>query len=181
METIFSLIRTASATHPAFLSLAIIFLPLFGVPVSPFFVLAGIAYGLKLGLLASAIGLTLNIILAYWIAARFLRTTIQKIVHRSGRALPEFPPCEYVRGTLLLRLTPGFPLSLQNYILGLARVPFKTYLLISLPAQYFFMIGYLVSGGALFEGKLGLIIVGVSLIIASLLLTKIVRNLYGKK
>jgi uncharacterized membrane protein YdjX (TVP38/TMEM64 family) len=35
----------------------------------------------------------------------------------------------------ILRVTPGVPLCIQNYLLGLAGVKFARYLLLSLPAQ----------------------------------------------
>lgn len=158
-------------TSPWVMVGAICFLPIVGVPASPLFIVAGYAYGVKIGLLVSAAGLTFNIILCYFIA-RFFRRAIKRLLNRRGHVVPEVPEAEFPRLVLLVRLMPGSPLILQNYLLGLARTPFRIYVIYSLIVQYPVMAAYLLSGGSLFEGKWGLLFAGVCLLVVMALLTR---------
>jgi uncharacterized membrane protein YdjX (TVP38/TMEM64 family) len=78
--------------------------------------------------------------------------------------------------TLLLRITPGVPLVIQNYTLGLLAVPFVPYLLISVPINGLFVTGFVLTGGAIFEGSLGAAIAGISLLIAASIALKMIRR-----
>jgi hypothetical protein len=60
--------------------------------------------------------------------------------------------------------------------LGLLAVPFVSYLLISVPINGLLIIGFVLTGGAIFEGSLGAAIVGVSILIAATLTIKIIRG-----
>jgi uncharacterized membrane protein YdjX (TVP38/TMEM64 family) len=78
--------------------------------------------------------------------------------------------------TLVFRITPGIPFFLQNYVLGLARVPFRTYFIVSLLAQTAWTFGFVISGGAIFEGNFGLAITGCCLLTVATLITQSVRK-----
>lgn len=176
-----ALIEWVAHLHPAVLLLAIAVLPCLGVPVSPMLVAGGLAYGIPIGLTIGFVGIALNDALAYLLAAFPMRRFIEGLLHNYGWKIPSIPKREETRVIIVFRITPGLPLPVQNYLLGLARVTFGKYLLLSLLAQSLPVIAFTVTGGSLFEGSWGLIILGVILIVAMTLIAKIAYGLYGSK
>ena len=62
---------------------------------------------------------------------------------------------------VMLRVTPGVPFPLQNYLLGLAGMPFAKYMLISVPLNAVMCSSLILFGDALMKGSVGIAIVGV--------------------
>jgi uncharacterized membrane protein YdjX (TVP38/TMEM64 family) len=168
----------AGVPPPVFV-LAVTFLPYVGVPTSALYIVAGGAYGHWPALGWSWLGLLLNMIVGYGIGS-WLRGPISRRLERRGYRLPEVPPNEHWRLILLIRILPGPPLVVQNLLLAVAGVPFLTYLLVSMPAQMLFVLGFVFSGDALFKGSTGLLITGVCLLVALTLLAHIAKTIYDK-
>ncbi len=139
---------------PFFLAMAI--LPMAGFPLSPFTLAAGPVFGPSMGVgnvVACAIlAVVVNVTLSYWIAAKALRPLATRLARWLGYSLPEVSTKSAWDVTLLVRIIPGPPFFLQSYLLGLARVPFMIYLVIStlVPAAY--MTGAIMAGDALMRG-----------------------------
>ena len=174
------LLHWLQGTHPAILLAALALLPLFGFPVSALLIIAGLTYGPLGGMIVSMLGLMLNNSFGYAIAAR-LRGPLQRWVEKKSVRVPVIPPNEYVKIVLLFRITPGLPLCFQNYLLGLARVPFATYFWASVPPQLVVVAGFVLTGGALFEGKWGMILLGVSLILVFGIVGRIIQGQVKQK
>jgi len=125
---------------PFFLAMAL--LPAGGFPLGVFTAMAGPVFGPVLGLPAvigcSLLAVTANAALSYWIAARALRPLVRRLLHRFGYRLPEVRPGTVWPLVVLTRIVPGPPFFLQSYLLGVARVPFGLYMLVStlVPAAY---------------------------------------------
>jgi uncharacterized membrane protein YdjX (TVP38/TMEM64 family) len=118
--------------------LMVVFLPLIGAPISAFYLFAGLNFPPFTALFLTASGLVLNMSLGYAIGRLLPRAPLLAML--SKRKLSGFleNPRHLIRLTILLRAVPGVPYWLQNYLLGLARVPFSTYLLLSWSIQCFF-------------------------------------------
>jgi uncharacterized membrane protein YdjX (TVP38/TMEM64 family) len=112
---------------PFFGSMAL--LPAIGLPITPFFVLAGATFGVGPGLLGSGAALGLNLALCYAIARSGLRSRLEAVLRRFEYELPDFEQAEKgaLRFTLFVKLTPGAPAFAKNYLLGLTGVPFWLY------------------------------------------------------
>lgn len=167
--------------NPVFLLPAMIVLPLFGFPVSLLLVLIGYKfgaypYGTVYALLVAGIGITLNDALAYWLARTFFRGPILRLLERKKIKVPVVPREQEIRVIALLRITPGTPLFMQNYLLGLANVDFKRYIWISVPIQMIHVTAVIVFGEAIFEGKIGTIIFAVFLLIALTIIFRMVHT-----
>lgn len=156
--------------------LALALLPLLGVPVVPLYLAAGAAHGLGGALAGVAVALVLNLTLSYGIALR-MRDPVSRLVARAGWRLPQVPEEKMPAFTVLVRLTPGAPLMLQNYMLGLLRVPFPLYLGVSLVAEMLIALGYIVTGESLYSGRWGFVWMGLGLIVFVLVLTRLVRGI----
>lgn len=125
---------------PFFCAMAI--LPGLGFPLSAFLAVAGPVFGPTLGVgvvVLGAVGaVSFNVAVFYWAAASGLRPVAQWLLRRLGYRLPEIPARAVWSAILLLRIVPGTPFFLQTLILGVARVPFGAYLLVSvlIPSAY---------------------------------------------
>ena len=151
------------------------------VPSSPLILAAGAFYGFWMGLLVIAAGMLITLSLSYWLALYALRNPIEKLLRWRGYALPEFPTSDTAHFVLLVRFTPGVPLVFINYLLGIARVSFKTYLIVSWPAIMLVSIPFILAGSSVYEGNLGLVVSGIFLIFFLILLSKYVFRFVKRK
>lgn len=164
-------------SHPIYLFAAIAILPGLGFPASPLLILAGAVWGSDLGSCFIAIAATaLNMTWTYAAAAGPARRLISRILGSRWDRWRDMDRRNLLKLTLLLRITPGVPLVIQNYTLGLLAVPFVSYLLISVPINGLFVTGFVLTGGAIFEGSLGAAIAGISLLIAASIALKMIRR-----
>jgi len=167
-------------TNPLVLLAAIAFLPLVGFPVSPLLVIFGLALGKEWGLFLGMLGIALNDSIGYCIAA-FFREPVKRWLEARNIKVPEIAVRDRVKIVILLRVTPGLPQAFQNYILGLAGVPFFTFLWASMIPQSVIVAGFVLTGGAIFEGKIGLILLGISLIIVFSIAGRIIQKQRKKR
>lgn len=169
LETFLEWLESA---HWAWLVAALILCPLVGFPISPFYILSGVKFGIMGGIFISLACLFVHLIIAYIISAWACRGLISYGMQRffPDASLPVIPQKDEVKWIIFLRIAPGLPLVVQNYTLGLARVSFLPYLLLSMTVQVVFAIAFIVFGHAVFSGAAGTAIMGVSAAIAILIL-----------
>jgi uncharacterized membrane protein YdjX (TVP38/TMEM64 family) len=171
--------RTYLEAHPLLLVLALATLPGIGFPMSPLLILFGIVMGPRFGMpLACVIGIAATSFCTIWTYAlatgplrHFLQTRLL-----SKWTLPELTERSALRLGLIIRITPGIPYPLQNVALGVMGLRFKTYLLASLPVQSLYTIGFIVTGGAIFEGKAGLALTGALVLVVIVLVSRMLRS-----
>jgi uncharacterized membrane protein YdjX (TVP38/TMEM64 family) len=160
-------------------------LPLAGVPMSPFALSAGPLFGARLGtpvvVLLGLAAITFNLSVTYWLARRWLRPLLSRVVQRLGYRLPEVERGDATDLIILLRVTPGPPFFVQNYLLGLAEVPFGRYLVISCAVQWSYNIAFILFGDALSQGRGKMAMVAIGLLAALVVGTHLVRKHLGQK
>ena len=149
-------IEVFRAAGPAPFFVAMALLPGIGFPLSAFLAVAGPVFGPTMGVpavvMCAIAAITINVALSYWVAARALHPLMERVVRRLGYRLPEIQPPAAWAAILVLRIVPGTPFCLQSFILGLARVPFGIYMLVStlVPAAY--VTAVIVLGDAIVRG-----------------------------
>jgi uncharacterized membrane protein YdjX (TVP38/TMEM64 family) len=161
--------------NPIALFAAIAILPSFAFPVSPLLILAGVVWGANLhscGLALAAV--LINITWSHLLAAGVGRTIIQKLLGKYWEAWSKKSTPADWRLTCILRITPGIPLCFQNYLLGLLGVRLRDSLLIAIPTTGLYVCGFVLTGGAIFEGQTGLLVLGISILIAASLTLKLI-------
>ena len=168
--------------HPVLLFLAIAILPGMGFPASPLLIAAGVAWGgglraCSLAISASAINMTWTYFLATGIGKPLLLRLFGKRLQKWES--PQGKNLYMITGAL--RLTPGIPFFLQNYALGIMGIPFLPYILISLPLNAIFVIGFVVSGGAILSGSIAHALAGLGLILLVTLLLRYLRSRYRSR
>jgi len=134
---------------PFFVALAL--LTLLGIPPTPFFLVAGAAYGVLPALLGTVAALSANLLLSYGIAATGLRTHLKKQLDRTRFSLPEELPGKGLRFSIMVRLLPAVPWFLKNYVLCLAGVPFPIYFVVSLISSLVYAAPLIILGESVFE------------------------------
>lgn len=159
---------------PFFLALAI--LPALGFPTTPFFLVAGAAFGLGAGIVGSIVSQALNLALCYWLATRYLHGFLERLIARTKYRIPQVRSENRVKVTLLIKITPGPPHFLKSYILGLAGIPFGVFFLISLPVSAGYGIGIIVLGDSLLDRDLSQGMVAVGVLAALIVGIRFTRN-----
>ena len=107
--------------HLIVLFIAIVVLPGIGFPMTPLYLVAGPAYGSSMGVVMSCVIIlcasTLNMIWTYFVAAGVLHKYVEKVLNYLNYGFPEVKGQEHVQMILIMRVTPGIPLVVQNYLL----------------------------------------------------------------
>jgi len=165
--------------NPWALLAAVATLPGIGFPISPLLFLFGVVLAPRYGMPAAcALGILAQSFCTTWtylLASGPLRDVLRRIISRQ-RELPQLTETNALRLGLILRITPGIPYALQNIVLGILGMRLKPYLLVSIPTTALWTIGFIVTGGALFEGRAGLAISGVLLLVVLVVMTKMLRR-----
>lgn len=158
---------------PFFAAMAI--LPLLWAPVSPFLIVAGAAYDLPVALGGCGLALAINMALSWLLAGKLFRPAFERLVHRFGYSVPEITPKTMISMAVLLRITPGLPFPLQNYLLGLAKMPFGWYMAISVPLTLAMASSIIIFSDALLKGNKTVVMLAVALFVVLGLVVRQVR------
>lgn len=161
--------------------LAVAVLPFAFFPISLLYLSAGAVHGLWPSLAGILVAMAVNISLSYWLASGPLRDWLARWFSRRGRTLPVLPPGEHVWAVLVVRFTPAFPLIVQNYLLGLARIPFWTYFWTSLAAEAVVALGYILAGEALTKNHPGYVLTAFACIVGAVILSRLLRHAFARK
>jgi uncharacterized membrane protein YdjX (TVP38/TMEM64 family) len=127
------------------------------------------------------LAIAFNLAFTYYLARYALRPILSKVVKRYGYSIPSVTPENALSISLTLRLTPGPPFALQSYILGLAEVPFRLYMVVSWLCILPWAVGAIVVGKGVFNGNFLLISYGVGVIAVATFVVNIVRKKYVKR
>jgi uncharacterized membrane protein YdjX (TVP38/TMEM64 family) len=140
---------------PYFIGMAI--LPAIGVPMTPLFVIAGAAFGRRIGLIGSVLALAAHFTLCYWIAHGRMRPLFQSLLGRFEYELPDFGKAGKRAGrfTLMMRLAPGLPSVVKTYALGMTGVPFGPYFALSMLISGLYAAAFVVFGESVLEHRPG--------------------------
>jgi uncharacterized membrane protein YdjX (TVP38/TMEM64 family) len=159
-------------------------LPAVGVPLSAFALTAGPVFGQQLGMglvvFLCLLAITLNMALTYFLARRALRPFLEKLFARLGYRMPQAGTEDATDLIILLRVT-GLPFLVQNYLLGLAGLPFGKYLLVSCLVSWPINVAFILFGDALLQGRGKVALVAFCLIVALTAATHLLKKHYGKK
>ena len=164
--------------RPWWLFAGLVILPGLPVPTSALLFLAGTVWRER-PVAACAIcllAIALNMSWTYWLAARPGRGLVEKLLSMGTLRVPELPRGNHLRLLLVLRLTPGVPLFIQNYLLGFFRVPFRLYLPVSMACSGLIACGIVLSGAGVAGGNFMPAITGAGLIVVGLVVVQILRQ-----
>jgi uncharacterized membrane protein YdjX (TVP38/TMEM64 family) len=160
-------------------------LPAAGAPLMAFTMTAGKAFASQMtmgGVLAVTLAaIAVNLALTHWLARRAVRPLVERLLKRFGYTVPRVTADNALSIALLVRLTPGPPYFLQSYILGLAEVPFRLYMLVSWLCVLPWAVGAVVLGRGLFDGNFKVAAMGLGVIIAAAAAVHLLRRKVKKR
>jgi uncharacterized membrane protein YdjX (TVP38/TMEM64 family) len=160
-------------------------LPAFGAPLSAFTIVAGEAFARQMtlaGVMAAAfVAIAVNLALTYWLARYALRPMLSRLTERYGYRIPRVTAENALSISLVLRLTPGPPFFMQSYILGLAEVPFKLYMVVSWVCILPWTVALIVLGKGIMNGNFRMVAYGVGVIVVATVLVHWVRRRYASR
>lgn len=168
---------------PAAFFLAMALLPALGAPLSFFCLTAGSVFGPQLGMpmviVFALAAIAANIALSYLLASRALRPPLEALLKRLGYQMPRVAKSGDATDLIVLvRVTPGLPFPVQNYLLGLAGVPFARYQLVSCLIAFPLNAAIIFFGEALLQGKGRTALVGLLLVLALMAGIHLLRRRY---
>lgn len=163
------------ALAPVLLFAAVATLPTFLLPVSPLLALCGAALGPKQGTLIAGLGMMTNAIVTF-VLARKGRLWVEPRILRAGYAIPRLTAGNAGLLIVPMRIIPGVPFVVQNYLLGLAGTPVKTFLfwiaLIEIPCAC----PYVLVGAGAAQADTWLLASGAALMLAAAVLAHILMR-----
>jgi uncharacterized membrane protein YdjX (TVP38/TMEM64 family) len=106
---------------------------------------------------------------------------MERLLKRFGYTAPRVTAKNALSISLLVRLTPGPPFFFQSYILGLAEVPFRLYMLVSWLCVLPWAVGAVVLGRGLFDGNFKVAAMGLGVIIAAVAAVHLLRRKVAKR
>lgn len=156
-------------------------LPVFGFPISACYIYAGMAFEPLEAVLACWGALAINMSASYALTHSVFKKPIQAFLEKRTWTIPEMSEYSQFRFTFLVRTVPGPPFFFQNLILGVAGIPFWSYLWVSLLTQGGIALGVVVCSRYLSEDPWSQGGITVMAILAALLVAKSVRAIRAKR
>ena len=169
--------------HSVWLFVSIAVLPAFIVPVAPLLTLAGV-WGERNGVGSAwafaSLAVIANLTWTYWLAAGPGHKLIERVLRRTKYGIPKPDRKSELGWALILRLVPGVPFIFTNYALGLIRMPFRRYFLVSAPILIVTVGGYILAVGGLLGKEWKVFFFGLSIILVMIVVGRMVSRKYGR-
>jgi uncharacterized membrane protein YdjX (TVP38/TMEM64 family) len=175
-------LRVMRGAGPVAFFTAVAILPAVGAPLSAFTITAGEIFAplMTLGgvIAAALVAIAINLALTYWLARYALRPLLSRLAERYGYRIPKVNRTNALSIALAVRLTPGPPFFMQGYILGLAEVPFRLYMIVSWLCILPWAVGLIVLGKGALNGNFKTAIYGVGVIVVATVVVQMIRKRY---
>jgi uncharacterized membrane protein YdjX (TVP38/TMEM64 family) len=160
-------------------------LPAVGAPLMAFNLVAGEAFAPQMtmpGVIVTvAAVIAANLMLSYWLSRYALRPLLARLVERYGYSVPKVTRQNALTVTMLVRLTPGPPYFLQSYLLGLAEVPLRLFMIVSWLAVVPVAVSAVMLGKAAREGHMGKIGLVLGVMVLVVVIVQVVRRKVAKR
>jgi uncharacterized membrane protein YdjX (TVP38/TMEM64 family) len=170
--------RVFLAKHPLWLLLAMVVLPGVPFPSSVLFLMAGAVWGDR-PLVACGYGLAALVVNQAWtyaLAAGPAHDVVGRLLRRFGWKMPVVKSENVTDTLLVLRLVPGIPLFVQNYLLGLLRVPYGRYAWMSLVCNGPPVVGFILAGAGIADGRWKVALLGIAILVLAVVVVRVWRR-----
>lgn len=164
--------------RPLLLFVALVVLNGLPFPASALFMMTGMVWGGQ-PVVACGYGLAalfLNQAWTYALAAGPGHGLVARILERGGWKIPTLKRENVTDTILVMRLVPGIPLFVQNYVLGLLRVPYGRYAWMSLLCSGAPVTGFILAGAGIAGGEWKIALLGVAVLVLALVAVRIMRR-----
>jgi uncharacterized membrane protein YdjX (TVP38/TMEM64 family) len=153
------------AGGPWFFYLAFALLTLVGFPSTPFFLIGGAAFPLWQNVVGATLGMALHFILAFLVSSCWLRQSMRRLLEKRGLSPPDVQADNAWRVAVMLKFAPGVPMFLKSHLMGVAGIPFKVFMIVSMASTWVYAVAVLTMGKSAMEGHSGWFLGGLALLI----------------
>lgn len=154
-------------------------LPLAGVPISIFLVLVGMLFGMVAGIALTGVLMLFHLVMTYYLVHSFVRPLLIRVLREFHLAIPRLPRQRRKRIGFLFMIVPGLPYAVKNYLLALAEMPLKPYLIISWASHFSLSIPFIILGKGVIELDPVVLFLAVGLISLGLVSQYFLRRRYA--
>jgi|GEM_PF-1852461 len=166
--------------HPALFFLLMATVPILPVPMSPFYLATGI-FPTPVALLGIAIAIPTNLALTYWLVQTLMRPLALRLLNGAGLNIPKATSKRNeIIFTVFVRVC-GMPYTLQNYILSLSHIPFRTYMMVGVPLQLVPAVAMMLLGDSLLRGEGRKALIALAILVALAILTKLAKDILQQR
>ena len=132
---------------PLFL-LSLLILPLLGLPITAFCLMAGAKFGIIGGLVAIGAAMLMQQLICYWLMHSYFRERLQRLVDRRGYSVPVLNRSQQITWGVSLVAVPVLPYMVKNVLLAAGQLSLWQYLLVAWPIQMLFSVPFVAITGA---------------------------------
>ncbi|MDZ7643290.1 MAG: hypothetical protein U5K76_03040 [Woeseiaceae bacterium] len=123
-------------------------LPLVGLPISAFCLMAGAKFGITWGLLAIGGAMLLHQLTCYWLMHSYFREPLRRLVERRAYRMPTLTRDQQFTWGVSLVAVPVLPYMAKNILLAAGQLSLWQYLLAVWPLQMLFSVPLVALTGA---------------------------------
>jgi uncharacterized membrane protein YdjX (TVP38/TMEM64 family) len=169
-----------SDLSPLLFIMLMVFLPMFGFPISVFLIVAGIKFGIFHAVLLWLFILLLHALTGY-AAAKHLRPLLKKMLNNTlGYKIPAVPAEHEAMFSFLFLAIPGIPYAAKNYLLPLAGVSVRYCVVMNCLVQSLLGLPFIILGKSGAELNPTLFAIAIFLLTILFLLLTWLKKKYAK-
>ena len=150
VERLDGMFQSLGAWAPAVFILIWVFACVLLLPGLPISLVGGLVFGAVWGSVWTTVGANMGAAAAFLIGRYAARGMVEGWIenNRALQKIDEGVKQQGWRMLMITRLVPLFPFNVQNYVYGLTNIPFRTYVLVSLPTMIPATIAYNFASGS---------------------------------
>lgn len=168
-------------TPPALFIALMVVLPLIGIPISIFLIMAGIKFGILYAVLLWAVVLLSHTLISYYLARALRRPLMRLLTEKMGYDVPEVPEQHEALYSFVFLAVPGIPYAVKNYLLPLAGIPFRYCVLMNTIVQLVLGLPFIVLGKSATDMDLRLLLFAAGFFLVGFFAVWWVEKRYGDK
>ena len=143
--------------------LALVFLPVLGIPVSLFCIMAGVKFGFGWGMLVIGIAMLGHMLMCFAAMHSYIKPLVKRFLDRRGYQTPALNTSSQVNWAIGLVALPVLPYMVKNILVASGTLPLRTYLMINWPLQLLHAVPYVMFSGAVKSQNLTLMWVAIGM------------------
>ena len=163
-------------THPAFIVLAFLILPIFFSPVSPLLVLIGLRFDTLWGILIMYALMPVHLNISFLVTRKLLYQRVLSFAQKRARRFLTVPEHRHFEFAALFMVIPGLSYSAKNYLLPITGVSYKVHMITGWFFQGLICIPFIVLGDAAAQWSAPLFVAFVLLFVFVFVAVRIVRK-----
>lgn len=156
--------------------LALVFLPVLGIPVSLFCIMAGVKFGFGWGMVVIGAAMFGHMLLCYAAMHSYIKPLVKRFLDRRGYQAPEMNESSQVNWAIGLVALPVLPYMVKNILVASGSLPLRTYMAINWPLQLLHAVPYVMFSGAVKSQNLTLMWVAIGMFLAFWLGARVVQK-----